>query len=125
LSAKPSRTIALVDDDDGARTAIAGLLRSLGWNVLQFASGLTFLQSKSISDITCLITDVRMPDMTGIEMHSQILAQGYVLPTIFITGFPTPDLAAKLDAPGVVAILEKPLNPDAIADCVEKACGKA
>ena len=112
-------------DDLAVRTAIAGLVRSLGWDVRQFASGTMFLQSKSAADTACLITDVRMPHLTGVELHDQLLAQGHVLPTIFITAFPTPDLQAKLNAPGVVAILEKPIDPTVMVDYIEQVLGVA
>jgi FixJ family two-component response regulator len=123
LGAEPTRTIAVVDDDDAVRTAIAGLIRSLGWEVRQFSSGIAFLQSDSAAETACLITDVRMPQLSGVELHERILAQGFVVPTIFITAFPTPNLNAKLNAPGVVAIFEKPIDPGAMADCIERVLG--
>jgi FixJ family two-component response regulator len=123
LDAEPSKTIAVVDDDDSVRTAIAGLVRSLGWEVRQFASGSAFLQSDSARETACLITDVRMPQLSGVELHERILMQGLVVPTIFITAFPTPDLIARSNAPGVVAIFEKPIDAAALAECVERILG--
>jgi FixJ family two-component response regulator len=117
--------IAVVDDDDAVRTAISGLIRSLGWEVRQFASGIAFLQSDNVGETACLITDVRMPRLSGIELHETLLAQGHIVPTIFITAFPTPNLNARLSAPGVVAIFEKPIDPGAMADCIERVLGAA
>jgi FixJ family two-component response regulator len=125
LRAEPGKTIAVVDDDDAVRTAIAGLIRALGWDVAQYPSGIAFLQSQSLTETACLITDVRMPNLSGVELHDRMLALGLVVPTIFITAFPTPHLNAKLNAPGVVAIFEKPIDPGAIADCIERVLGVA
>jgi FixJ family two-component response regulator len=123
VRAEPSKTIAVVDDDDAVRTAIAGLIRSLGWDVRQFSSGIEFLQSDSAGETACLITDVRMPQLSGIELHERLLAQGHVVPTIFITAFPTLNINAKVNAPGVIAIFEKPIDPGALADCIERVLG--
>jgi FixJ family two-component response regulator len=125
LSAEPGKTVAVVDDDDAVRIAIAGLIRALGWKIAQFNSGLTYLQSEIHAETSCLITDVRMPNINGVELHEKLLAQGLVVPTIFITAFPTPYLNAKLNAPGVVAIFEKPIDPNAMADCIGRVLGVA
>jgi FixJ family two-component response regulator len=125
LRAEPGKTIAVVDDDDAVRAAIAGLIRALGWDVVQYASGIAFLQSGKLTETACLITDVKMPNLSGVEMHDRMLAQGLAVPTIFITAFPTPHLNAKLNAPGVVAIFEKPIDPGAMADCIERVLGVA
>jgi FixJ family two-component response regulator len=123
LRTEPGRTIAVVDDDNSVRTAIAGLIRALGWQVAQYESGIAFLQSENLAETACLITDVRMPKLGGVEMHDRLLAQGIIVPTIFITAFPTPQLNAKLNAPGVVAIFEKPIDPGVMADCIEWVLG--
>jgi FixJ family two-component response regulator len=123
LNAESTRTIAVVDDDTGVRTAIAALIRSRGWEVRQFASGIEFLQSEGAGETACLITDVRMPHLSGVELHERMLAQGFVVPTIFISAFPTPSLNAKVNAPGVVAIFEKPVDPGAMAECIERILG--
>jgi FixJ family two-component response regulator len=125
LRAEPGKTIAVVDDDDAVRAAIAGLIRALGWDVAPYSSGIAFLQSENLAETACLITDVRMPNLSGVEMHDRMLSQGLVVPTIFITAFPTPHLNAKLNAPGVVAIFEKPIDPGAMADCIERVLGVA
>jgi FixJ family two-component response regulator len=116
--------IAVVDDDDAVRAAISGLIRALGWDVRAYASGIAFLQSATVGDTACLITDVRMPQLSGIELHERLVAQGHIVPTIFITAFPTPSLNAKRSAPGVVAIFEKPIDPGAMADCIEQVLGQ-
>jgi FixJ family two-component response regulator len=125
LRAEPGKTIAVVDDDDAVRIAIAGLIRALGWQAAQYASGIAFLQSEHLAETACLITDVRMPNLSGVELHDKLLSLGLVVPTIFITAFPTPHLRAKLHASGVVAILEKPIDPEVMADCIERVLGVA
>lgn len=106
----------VVDDDDAVREATAGLVRSFGWAVRTYASGVEFLQRDALDDIGCLISDVRMQALSGIEMHDQLLARGYTIPTLFITAFSTPDLKAKLSSRGVLAILDKPLDATSIVD---------
>jgi FixJ family two-component response regulator len=123
MRGEPTHIVAVVDDDADVRSAIAGLVRSMGFGVRQFASGIEFLQSHDVQDTACLITDVRMPILSGVELHDRMLALGYMLPTIFITAFPTPSLYAKLNEAGVVAILAKPLDANVIADCIESAIG--
>jgi FixJ family two-component response regulator len=125
MRGEPTQIVAVVDDDSDVRSAIAGLVLSLGFGVRQFASGIEFLQSDGIEDTACLITDVRMPDLSGVELHDRMLERGYLLPTIFITAFPTPNLCAKKNAVGVVAILEKPVDARVIVDCIESAIGRA
>jgi FixJ family two-component response regulator len=121
---QPNRIIAVVDDDSAVRTAIAGLLNSMGWDVRLFASGSEILRSIIIGDVACLITDVRMPNVTGVELHDRIVRQGYAVPTIFITAFPTPDLSANLNKDGVIAIFEKPVDANELADCIDQILGK-
>jgi FixJ family two-component response regulator len=125
MHGKPTQIVAVVDDDSDVRSAIAGLVLSLGFGVRQFSSGIEFLQSEGIADTACLITDVRMPELSGVELHDRILELGYPLPTIFITAFPTPNLNAKLNDAGVVAILEKPVDAHVIVGCIESAIGSA
>ncbi|TDG04008.1 response regulator [Paraburkholderia guartelaensis] len=121
---EPKRTIAVVDDDTAVRLAVAGLVSSMGWDVRLFASGFECLRSNIISDLACLITDVRMPNVTGVELHDRIVSQGFVVPTIFITAFPTADLTAKLNKDGVIAIFEKPVDANVLADCIDANLGK-
>jgi len=121
---EPKRIIAVVDDDTAVRIAIAGLVNAMGWDVRPFASGFDFLRSNIVSDVACLITDVRMPNVTGVELHDRIVQQGYAVPTIFITAFPTVALTAKLNKDGVIAIFEKPVDANMLADCIDKNLGK-
>ena len=117
--------VVAVDDDFRVRESIESLVESAGYAPQLFPTAEEFLTSGTLPVAACVITDVRMPHLTGVELHDQLLAQGHVLPTIFITAFPTPDLQAKLNAPGVVAILEKPIDPTVMVDYIEQVLGVA
>jgi FixJ family two-component response regulator len=118
-----NKVVVVIDDDEAIREAAASLVRSLGWPVRAYASGVEFLDADTLDDIGCLVSDVRMQGMTGIEMHDRLLARGYVIPTLFVTAFSTPDLHAKLRAKGVLAVLDKPLDAASIADWLNRALG--
>ncbi|MFM0032561.1 response regulator [Paraburkholderia madseniana] len=105
-----SQIISIVDDDEGARVATASLVRSLGWQARVFASAEEFLESELIDETSCLISDIRMPGLSGIEMHDRLLALGYAIPIIFTTGFPTAALEAKIQARGAPPFVEKPVD---------------
>jgi FixJ family two-component response regulator len=81
--------IAIVDDDDSVRYAISGLMRSLGYAVEVFASAKDFMASEHRRRTACLIADVNMPEMTGPELHRNLVAAGEAVPTILITAYPT------------------------------------
>lgn len=110
-----------MDDDRAIRVAIASLVRSMGWQAEMFESADAFLQSRSIEHTACVISDVRMPGMSGVDMHDRLLQLGYRLPTIFVTAFPVPELAAKLGTPDVIAILLKPIDAAVMAEHLEHA----
>ena len=78
--------IAIVDDDEGARDALERLVRSLGHNASTFGSAEEFLKSEKLHDTSCLITDVQMPGLTGIDLQDRLIAEGHRIPIIFITG---------------------------------------
>jgi FixJ family two-component response regulator len=115
-----ARIISIVDDDELIRAAISSLARSLGWQTYTFASGEEFLTSSRIAETACLITDIRMPGMSGIELHSRLLDLGFESPTIFITAFPTDALRTRVMADGAIALLGKPVDPNAIIECIDQ-----
>ncbi|HEY2025327.1 response regulator [Paraburkholderia sp.] len=102
--------ISIVDDDEGCRMAAASLVRSLGWQATVFASAQEFLQSGLIDQTSCVISDIRMPGLSGIEMHDRLLALGYAIPIIFVTGFPTAALEAEIQARGAPPLFAKPVD---------------
>ena len=107
-------TVSIVDDDEAVRLAVASLVRSLGWQADLFASAEAFFAHARLADTTCLISDVRMPGMSGTQMHDRLVALGYTIPTVFITAFPTPDLCEKVGQDGVLAVIEKPVEAQAM-----------
>ncbi|MFD1557339.1 response regulator transcription factor [Paraburkholderia silviterrae] len=119
-----SQTVAIVDDDEAVRLATASLVRSLGWSVRAFASAEEFLQSGHVGDTSCLISDVRMPGMSGVAMHTHLLRLGTAPPTIFITAFPTGSLLAEVQANGALALLEKPVDATAMVHWLNVALGQ-
>ncbi|WP_392388457.1 response regulator transcription factor [Cupriavidus campinensis] len=107
--------MSIVDDEEAVRLATESLVRSFGRQTRLFASAEEFLQSGLLAVTACLISDVMMPGMSGVAMHERILSLGYAPPTIFITAFPTADLKARAAENGALAVLDKPVDPDAIA----------
>lgn len=107
--------VSIVDDEEAVRLATESLVRSFGRQTRLFASAEEFLQSGLLAATACLISDVMMPGMSGVAMHERILSLGYTPPTIFITAFPTADLKARAAQNGALAVLDKPVDPDAIA----------
>jgi FixJ family two-component response regulator len=105
-----SPLISIVDDDDTARAAIESLVRSLGFETHAFASGELFLHSSSLSKTQCLILDVEMPNMTGIELQGHLSQLGFDIPIIFITGYPDEVVRQRALQAGAVAFLVKPFD---------------
>src|SRR5262245_5390763 len=100
--------ISIVDDDKSFRGAIARLIRSLGHSVAAFDSAEHFLQSDRVSETECLICDVRMPRMSGIELQRHLIGKGYRLPIIFVTANPTESARKDALAAGAIGFLTKP-----------------
>jgi len=113
--------ISIDDDDDSIREATKGLVRSLGYRAAVFASAEEFLQSGSLEETTCLITDVQMPGVSGIELQRRLIAQGNLVPTIFITAFPEEAGRRTAFAAGAVGFLDKPFSEESLIHCLETA----
>jgi FixJ family two-component response regulator len=113
--------IAIVDDDDDVRLAIQSLLRSLGHHVLAFGSAEEFLHSEKLKETTCLITDVQMPGMSGIELQARLKTNGHRIPVIVITAFPDERVRERAMQLGALSFLSKPLDAAVLADCLDRA----
>jgi FixJ family two-component response regulator len=111
--------ISIVDDDECAREAIERLVRSLGYVVLTYASAEDFLASNHVNDTSCLITDVHLPGLTGVELHECLLADGFAAPTIFVSGLADETTRTRVLASGAVAFLSKPFGQKALIDCLK------
>jgi FixJ family two-component response regulator len=116
-----SLLISIVDDDESVRKAIDALVRSLGYCAATFASAEEFLNSDRLTDTSCLITDLRMPGMSGVELQCRLVAQCRTIPTIFITAFADETTRARVLAAGAVGFLSKPFNEESLLNCLDKA----
>ena len=122
----PAKTlISIIDDDDDVREALAGLMKSRGFTVESFPSAADFLAWSYIRDTSCLIADVHMPRMTGIELHRRLVEAGYAIPTILITAYPDDSVRARALADGIICYLTKPCDEDALLGCVWSALERA
>jgi FixJ family two-component response regulator len=115
--------IAIVDDDDSFRRATMSFIRSLGYAVLQFASAEAFLKSDQLHDADCLISDVQMPGMNGVELQGKLIDQGHRLPIIFVSAFPEMKARARALAAGAICFLGKPFNDEVLITCLNEALG--
>ena len=117
--------IAIVDDDASAREGLTNLMSSLGYAALPYASGDEFMRSAERERTACLITDVHMPGITGLQLYQRLIKSGKRIPTIFVTAYP--DEAMRKDAAeaGVDCYLTKPFREDELLACVRSALKRA
>ena len=113
--------IAIVDDDDAGREALQQLVRSLGYSVATFGSAEAFLNSEQFSNTSCLITDLQMPGLSGLDLQDRLLAQGHHIPIIFLTAYPEENVRIRAMKAGAVGFLSKPCNDDHLLGCIKKA----
>ncbi|MDX2204130.1 MAG: response regulator [Hyphomicrobiaceae bacterium] len=116
--------ISVIDDDESLRVALTGLVRSLGYEARAFASAEDFLGTFMAGAVSCVISDIQMPGMSGIDMLNHLAARNIDLPVIAISGRPDPTLEQKALAAGAVCFLRKPFEADALICCLEKALTK-
>ena len=113
--------IAIVDDDEAVRVAAERLVRSLGYNAATFGSANEFLNSDHVHETSCLITDVQMPGLSGVDLQDHLTARGHRIPIIFITGHLDENVRARAMKAGAVAFLNKPVNLDHVLAYLGKA----
>jgi FixJ family two-component response regulator len=114
--------ISIVDDDDIFGAAVESLVKSLGLEVLTFESAELFLQSSALPETRCLILDVQMPRMSGIELQDHLFEPDVKIPIIFITAYPDENIRARALRAGAVAFLLKPeLHGQRFVDCLLEA----
>ena len=118
--AKPP-LISIIDDDESVREALWGLVRSVGFAVSTFASAEEFVNSDQLGSADCLILDVCMPGMGGIELHRQLVASRYEVPVIFITAHEDEGTRAKALKGGAEAVLIKPFSEEALLNAIHTA----
>ena len=113
--------ISIIDDDPSVRAATDGLVRSLGYRATTFASAEEVLQSDRINDTSCVITDVQMPGLSGVELQSVLLARGDPTPMIFITAFPEEKVRRRVLDAGAIGFLSKPFDDEQLIDHLQTA----
>jgi FixJ family two-component response regulator len=117
--------ISIVDDDESVRAAMSSLIRSLGYEAREFDSAEAFLVSPHRHDTACLIADVHMPGMSGLDLQDVLLAGEKVLPIIFITAFPADNLRHRAEAAGAAGFFSKPVDSQMIICCLDAALGSS
>ena len=113
--------IAVVDDDASVRESLGGLFRSVGFTVRAFASGADFLASDDLCATDCVILDVRMPGMTGLELQRRLCASHRDIPVIFMTAHDDAQTRSRALSGGAVDYLIKPFSEEALLDAVQAA----
>jgi FixJ family two-component response regulator len=113
--------ISIVDDDAALRNAMKGLARALGLAAEAFESAVDFLKFDRLHDTACLIVDVQMPQMSGLDLHYHLVASGVFIPTILMTAYPSDRMQALALEIGVVSILIKPFGKDTLLNAINSA----
>jgi FixJ family two-component response regulator len=118
---RKTKLVAIVDDDDLMRSALQGMLKSVGLPSLAFASAEEFLQSGQQQQTACLIVDIRMPGMSGLELQARLNAEHYRIPTIFITAHGDTKMRMQALRAGAVEFLAKPFDDEVLLGSVRAA----
>ena len=113
--------VSVVEDDQFFRESMRRLMRSFGYTVETFPSAADFLASPRLVETACLIADVHMPAMTGLELHRRLIETGYAIPTILVTAYPDDDVRARALKDGVVCYLRKPVDEKHLMRCLRAA----
>ena len=113
--------VSVVEDDQFFRESMRRLMRSFGYAVEAFASAADFLASARLVETGCLIADVNMPRMTGLELHKRLIEMGHAIPTILVTAYPDDDVRARALNDGVVCYLRKPVDENHLMHCLRAA----
>jgi FixJ family two-component response regulator len=116
-----SSVISVIDDDASVRTATNNLLQSRGYDVHVFASAEEFLQSPDVNETCCVIADVQMSVMSGLDLLLDMRSRGYAAPFIFITAFPDDRVRARALAAGAICFLAKPFTIPSLIRCLDIA----
>ncbi|HEY2184634.1 MAG TPA: response regulator [Xanthobacteraceae bacterium] len=116
--------IAIVDDDESVREALKALMRSMGLAAEAFSGGEEFLRSPDLGRTACLVADINMPGMSGIDLHRHVSALSQSIPTILITAYPNETARARALSAGVVAYLVKPFSEDDLLSFIRTALAR-
>lgn len=124
--AEPSRSnspacIAIIDDDESVREALGNLLRSVGFEVQAFSSAEAFLESPWRQSISCLVSDIQMPGMGGLELQRRVAECGNTVPVILMTAFTQDYVRRHAEERGAAGFLAKPFDGTLMIECVQRA----
>jgi len=115
--------VAVIDDDEQLRTALADLIGSCGMESEGFGSSRDYLESTKVARTNCLVADVQMSGMSGLELYRTLLRDGYQIPVVFITAFPDERVRREAKSLGAVCFLSKPFQIGMLMDCINEALG--
>jgi FixJ family two-component response regulator len=113
--------VAIIDDDASVRVTTDSLVRSLGCRTRTFASAEEFVRSNHLDDLSCVIADVQMPGMSGVELQAHLRSQGSRVPFIFFTAFPDEKIRAQALAAGAICYLTKPFQGETLFQGLQAA----
>ena len=116
--------IAIVDDDPSFLRATGGFIQSLGYDVAAFSSGEEFLASSRLDETACLICDLHMPGLSGIELQKRLGVLGYAFPIIFITAFAEAKARGEALASGALGFFDKPFREQELISCLERVTSR-
>jgi len=112
--------ISIIDDDRSVREAVKSLIRSLGYEAVTFASAEEYLGADSDRNSECIITDVQMPGMTGIDLQDRLIADGYRRPIILMSALSAEDAGADASTTAASRFLKKPFSDERLIDCLDR-----
>ena len=113
--------ISVVEDDQPFRESMRKLMTVLGYTVQAFSSATEFLKSPLLTETACLVTDVQMPGMSGVELHRHLIDTGHAIPTILVTAYPDETARNRALKDGVVCYLSKPVDDEHLERCLRSA----
>lgn len=119
-----SSLISIVDDDQAFRDSMRRLIKSLGYTVAAFPTAAEFLASPRLAATDCLVADVHMPEMTGVELYRHLIQARQRIPTILVTAFPDDRIQERMLSEGVRCYLRKPLEEALLIDCLHSAVAR-
>lgn len=117
----PAYRVAIVEDDESLRMALVGLLRSMGHDAIGYGSAERFLEHGDAKGVSCIITDIQLPGMSGIELIQRLRRDGRQVPAIAITARTEPGLAEKALAGGALCVLRKPFDTEVLVEKLEES----
>ncbi|MCX5878852.1 MAG: response regulator [Deltaproteobacteria bacterium] len=119
---RESFTVYVVDDDESIRKALKRLLRSMGYHAVAFESAEDFMEATSCRGEGCLVLDIRLPGMTGLDLQEKLASSGVKYPVIFMTAHDNPQWQEKAKKAGALAYLRKPFDEQSLLGAIQLAC---